>query len=67
LKRDQYVALQILKANASDREARILDHIQAAVEAVPVIKLHEIFSLTGPNGTHQYLVSDGAVLSHIKW
>jgi hypothetical protein len=27
LKRDQYVALQILKANASDREARILDHI----------------------------------------
>lgn len=56
---ERYVALKILRANASDHEVDILNHIQAVTRGSgPLIGLHEVCILCGPNGIHKCLVMD---------
>ena len=55
----QYVALKILRADASDHEAQVFGRFGAAVrECRSIVTLHEMFTIHGPNGIHQCLVLD---------
>ena len=53
-----YVALKILKADAQDREIKVLRHLRKAARNVRITNLHETFLIHGPNGAHQCLVLD---------
>jgi serine/threonine-protein kinase SRPK3 len=67
LDQDRYVALKILKANAPDREIKVLEHLKNAAGNVRITNLHETFTIRGPNGLHQCLVLDlgGPSLGHV--
>lgn len=67
LDQDRYVALKILKADAPDREVKVLEHLKNAAENVRITNLHETFTIRGPNGLHQCLVLDlgGPSLGHL--
>ena len=55
----QYVALKILKADASDQEAKVFGRFGAVVrECRSIVTMHEKFTIHGPNGSHQCLVLD---------
>jgi serine/threonine-protein kinase SRPK3 len=58
LEKHKYVALKILRADAPDREIKILKQIESAVRSTRIAHLYETFMLSGPNGVHQCLVLD---------
>ncbi|KAL6703547.1 hypothetical protein ACN47E_009572 [Coniothyrium glycines] len=58
LNQDRYVALKILRADASNNEIRILEHLENAAGKIRITNLQETFKIRGPNGLHQCLVLD---------
>lgn len=56
---DQYFALKILIADASDREVTLIQSLQADTNQTSRL-LQDSFVITGPNGTHQCLVLEVA-------
>jgi serine/threonine-protein kinase SRPK3 len=62
-----YIALKILRADAPDREIKVLKHLKNAAKNVRITNLHETFTIHGPNGVHQCLVLDpgGPSLKHL--
>lgn len=67
LDQDRNVALKILRADASDREVKVLEYLKNTTGHARITHLHEIFTIRGPNGSHQCLVLDlgGPSLGHI--
>ncbi|KAF1842628.1 kinase-like protein [Cucurbitaria berberidis CBS 394.84] len=58
LNQDRYVALKILRSDASDNEVKILEHLKMAAGKTRITNLQETFTIHGPNGFHQCLVLD---------
>ncbi|KAF2789049.1 kinase-like protein, partial [Melanomma pulvis-pyrius CBS 109.77] len=63
-----YVALKILRADAPDREIKVLEYLKNSAINVQITKLHDTFTIHGPNGVHQCLVLDfgGPSLKHLS-
>jgi len=59
LDQDRYVALKILKSDASTQgteEVKILEYLKNTAGKDRITNLHETFTIRGPNGFHQCLV-----------
>ncbi|KAH8686624.1 hypothetical protein GQ44DRAFT_638723, partial [Phaeosphaeriaceae sp. PMI808] len=47
---DRYVALKILKSDASDNKVKVLEHLKNAAGNFQITNLYETFTIRGPNG-----------------
>ena len=67
LDQGRYFALKILKADAPDREVKVLELLRNATGNIRITSLHETFTIRGRNGFHQCLVLDlgGPSLKHV--
>jgi serine/threonine-protein kinase SRPK3 len=68
LDQHRYVALKVLRADASDREIKVLERLKNAGRSARIAQLHEKFTIRGPNGFHHCLVLDvgGPSLRHVS-
>ncbi|KAF2813400.1 kinase-like protein, partial [Mytilinidion resinicola] len=54
----RYVAVKIPRADSSNREILILTYLQSVANHLNIANLLDTFTIAGPNGTHNCLVSE---------